>query len=89
MSDCEGAIVKVKIKNFRGRKRCPYCGVKPEEMEWSPEGIRIWCENPKCNSNYKIFVAIPEEELDLVKMTRKLISDWGNYCKVRKVRVNA
>ena len=82
MSDCEGAIVTVNIKNFNKRKRCPYCGEMPEEMEWSTEGLRIWCRNKKCTgAKYKLFVPIPEEELDLVKMTRAVIGDWGKYCK--------
>ena len=73
----------INIKNFPGRRKCPYCGERPKEIEWSSLGLRMWCRNPKCKKNYKLFVAIPEEELDLVKKTKEIISAWGQYCRVR------
>ena len=75
----------VKIKNFPGRKRCPYCNEKPEEMEWSSLGLRMWCRNEKCGHNYVIFVPIPIEELDLVKKTEELLVNWGKYCTRKHV----
>lgn len=70
----------VEISNFKDRAKCPYCGEKPKKMEWSSEGLRIWCRNGYCRGNhYKIFVPIPPEELNLVKMTRALLKDWGKY----------
>ena len=80
----------VTIKNFNGRARCPYCGKKPEKMEWSSEGLRIWCRNDYCSGgHYKIFSPIPIEELDLVAATRRVLDDWAQYCKGTKARLNA
>ena len=71
----------INIKNFPWRKRCPYCGEKPTEIEWSSEGLRIWCRNEACDGgHYHIFTPIHPEELDLVKVTKELLSDWENYC---------
>ena len=72
----------VKIDNFPGRKRCPYCDAMPTEMEWSSEGLRIWCNNYICKGgHYRIFTPIHPEEIDLVKVTKEVISDWGKYCE--------
>ena len=84
----------VKIDNFKGRKRCPYCGKTPNEMEWSSQGLRIWCKNPECNgAHYHIFVPIPLEETNLQFMTWDLIREWNKYClgirKQRRMKVKA
>lgn len=77
----ENVNLTVKIDNFNGRKRCPYCGEMPKEMEWSSEGLRIWCREKKCDDGrYPIFVPIYPEEIDLVKVTREVIEEWGKYC---------
>ena len=82
MKEKENVKLTVEISNFKGRKRCPYCNSKVNEMEWSDEGLRIWCRNKDCGSReYKIFTPIDGGELDLVKMTRKAIENWGEYCK--------
>ena len=71
----------VKIDNFPGIEKCPYCGEKPTEMEWSSEGLRIWCRNDKCDGgHYHIFVPINPEDLNLADVTRSVIFDWGVYC---------
>ena len=75
----------INVKNFPGRKRCPYCNEMPEEIEWSSLGLRMWCRNPNCSNNYKIFVSIPIEELDLVKKTKETIENWGKFCKNAKI----
>ena len=82
MSDCEGSILTINIKNFPegDRAACPYCGEKPEEIEWSPEGLRIWCRNKECSGDhYKLFREIAPEEWDLIKVTRQLLYDWSQY----------
>lgn len=71
----------VQIDNFKDRTPCPYCGTKPDKMEWSSEGLRIWCRNDYCSGgHYKIFTPIHPEETDLVKMTHEVLKDWGTYC---------
>lgn len=84
----ENVNLTVQIKNFTGRKRCPYCGKAPTEMDWSSGGLRIWCREKKCDGGrYPIFVPIYPEEIDLVKVTREVIEDWGKYCDgIRKQR---
>ena len=83
----ERAVVDICIKNFpkRDRAKCPYCGAEPQEIEWTPLGLRIWCRNPECKgiggTKYIMFLAIPEEELDLIKMTKQLLSYWSTYCR--------
>ena len=80
----------VNIKNFKGRRRCPHCNEMPSEMEWSSEGLRMWCRNEACTGgHYKIFTPIPIEELDLVKKTNELLRDWGTYCSNKKVMSRA
>ena len=71
----------VKIDNFK-RRRCPYCGIAPTEMEWSHEGMRVWCRNPECTGgHYRIFTAIDTEKCnDIVEATWSVLSDWGKYC---------
>lgn len=78
----------VQIRNFDGRKRCPHCNEVPTEMEWSSEGLRIWCRNKECTGDhYHIFTPIEPEEIDLVKVTKQVIQDWNKYCKgIRKQR---
>ena len=79
----------IEIKNFpaNSRGKCPYCGKRPEKVEWSHEGLRIWCRNQYCSGNgYKIFVPIEPEELDLVTKTKNLLADWGQYCAGIKAR---
>lgn len=72
----------VKIDNFKNRKRCPYCKIKPEEMEWSSEGLRIWCRNPECSGgHYRIFTPIEPWEVNLVSKTREVLADWEMYCR--------
>ena len=71
----------VQIGNFRRRRRCPYCGETPKEMEWSSEGLRIWCRNPECTGgHYRIFYPIMPQEIDLIQATKRALKDWGKYC---------
>lgn len=78
----------VKIKNFKGRAKCPYCGKKPEEMEWSSQGLRIWCRNRECDGgHYKIFSPILPQEMDLVHATERVIKDWSTYCEGIRARI--
>ena len=77
----ENVRLTVKISNFKGRKRCPYCNSKVDEMDWSDEGLRIWCRSENCGGKgYKIFTPIDGGELDLVKMTHRAIGEWNEYC---------
>ena len=80
-NEFDNVNLTVNIKNFPFRRRCPYCNEKPEKMEWSNEGLRIWCRNENCTGgHYHIFTPIHPEELDLVKVTKEVIQDWGRYC---------
>lgn len=77
----------VKIDNFKERKKCPYCGERPTEMEWSSEGLRIWCRNPECTGgHYHIFTPILPQEIDLAQATSRVIEDWAKYCDGIKAR---
>lgn len=83
-------MLNVRIDNFKGIKRCPYCGEKPKEMMWSDLGIKMTCRNPDCpKPKYLIYVHIPKNELSLQKMTQKLIDDWNQYCINTKARIKA
>ena len=91
----EDVKLKINIKNFKGVSKCPICGMRPEEIEWSREGLRIWCNEYLFSSKHKesapvkIFEPIYPEELDIVKVTKKLIESWNTYCKNMKARIDA
>lgn len=78
----------VKIDNFNHRKKCPYCNDTPTEMEWSSEGLRIWCRNPECTGgHYHIFTPIAPEDTNLADKTKELLYAWSTYCLgIRKQR---
>ena len=81
----------VKIDNFK-RRRCPYCGETPKEMEWSSEGLRIWCKNPECTGgHYHIFTAMDMEKCnDIIVATKNVLGDWSQYCSgIRQQRQSA
>ena len=85
----KGETLTVKISNFKGRARCPYCNEMPTEMEWSDEGIRICCNNDKCTGgHYHIFEPIYSDDLDLKKATERVISQWKYYCNSLKKRMS-
>ena len=90
MAKAAEKMLNVRIDNFKGIKKCPYCGEKPKEMLWTDLGIKLVCRNPSCtNPKYLIYVHIPKEELDLKKMTQKLIDDWNLYCTNTEARLKA
>lgn len=86
----EHAVLNVNISNFKGIKRCPYCGHKPEEMRWEDGMISMWCRNPGCNlvSNV-VEVEYDEDDICLQDLTWELIYKWNKYCKESKKMVNA
>lgn len=90
MSERTEKILNVRIDNFKGIKRCPYCDERPKEMIWTDLGIKLACRNPECpGPKYLIYVYIPKEEIDLKKMTFTLIDDWNQYCMNIKGRLIA
>ena len=74
----EHAVLNVNIRNFKGIKRCPYCGRKPEIMRWEDGKISLGCKNPNCNLvSHEVEVKYSELDISLQDLTRKLIEKWN------------
>lgn len=73
----------IDIKGAKGIKRCPYCGEKPNKIEWRNGELRMWCRSDNCSGSghYRILSKpIQEGELDLVKVSRAIVNDWNIFC---------
>ena len=80
-----GEVLKISLKNQqRLWEKCPYCGEKPQEIEWGDGYVFVkcvTCENDVNKKDKTSCVAYINEENTLVSALGILRKTWNRMCK--------
>lgn len=81
-----GPVLMLDIRNFTGRKPCPYCGKKIEQLEWTDGALVATCLNPECKKYkmHQIKVVYASDCKDLRMKTEEALAAWEHWCDYEK-----
>lgn len=65
----------IDIRSYKGRKKCPVCGVRPEELHL--DGITLTLAIPH---HYFCGVKIPKDATNLDPYIEQILGMWNRLC---------